>query len=613
MPASNTIIKETKKKFVFFSVLGLIAVTIISVVSLNSYSHIIQQQASMQKLYLKLNKHFAEISEIAILSEKFSEPQIRKDETIQKFKDSVYRLESQNKSLHQWLQNVEKIDGNDRDKSLQVFNRTKTFIKKAKELIDNDRESPEDLKDKVRVISYGARDGIGDVISNLSLHIAKEQQQSLSALKNAGFALVTLCILQIVLVWLLVFKPLYNTIIIQHEKLNDAMLSVESASRAKTDFLANISHEIRTPMTAIMGYSNLLRTESLEKEEKADAIKTIDHNASHLLSLIDEILDISKIEAGKFEFESEKVNLSALLNEVYSLINVKAVEKNIKLNFKNKGSIPEYIQTDPKRIKQILFNIIGNAIKFTDQGNVELIVSTRIETNHLVIHIKDTGCGIEKGIQEKLFKPFEQGDSSVNRKFGGTGLGLVLSKGLAQGMSGDINIVESQIGLGTTFEVLIDMGDVNKDQFISSFSTNIDQEDPIEIIHDDSLKDKNILVVDDAKENARLFKMYLTEAGAHVEMAHNGQEAIDLALSMSFDMMLLDLQMPGKDGFQVIKELKGNGFNKPIAALTAHAMKEQKEKTKMAGFDGHITKPVKPDELIQSVLFLMKKHESRLV
>lgn len=612
MESANKIIKQTKKKFMIFSIIGVIAVIVISSFALNSHLQIIAKQSSMQKLYLKLNTHFALISDIALFSERFDNQFLdgqKRSEIISKFSELIQKLEMQNAAFLKWL-STQKFQNSEFAKSHRVQEQTILFVEKAKELIDNQKETPTQLRRKIRAITYNSREGIGEAINLLSANLASEQEQSLNKLKRMGLFVVILCVLQIFLVWLLVFKPLYNTIFLQHQKLVGALLTAESASRSKTDFLANISHEIRTPMTAIMGYSDLLRKDALDKQDKDDAIRTIDQNAAHLLSLIDEILDISKIEAGKFDFELEKVNLSSLLNEVYSLIHVKAVEKNIELNFKNKGSIPSFIESDSKRLKQILFNIIGNAIKFTDYGSIDLTVSTNIKTNQLVILVKDTGRGISKQQQRKLFKPFEQGDNSAKRQYGGTGLGLVLSKGLAQGMNGDINIIKSQVNVGTTFEILIDMGEVDKGDFVSTFSTHISQEQEAKTLNPSLLEGKTILVVDDAKENARLFKMYLVEAGAKIEIANDGQEALDKALSIDFDLMLLDLQMPGKDGFQVIKELKEKSYKKPIVALTAHAMKEERDKTRNAGFDGHITKPVKADFLVESVAKTINNHQN---
>ncbi len=608
MNNSRKLIKKTKRKFIIFTLIGISIVLFISFVSLNFYSETISKQASMQDLNVRLGGHFNLINKISALARKYD--YVEGQQEIQKLEAELAllseRLNYERNLLTNWVQknNQKNIDVVERYiKKDQILERVKYYIDQSLAVI-LDKKKQEQKSKIMQFLSEGTSTGVGKSLGLILDKLESEQKQSFDQLYKMGFLLVALCILQVILVWLLVFKPLYTTIMIQHEKISGALLSAKSASRSKTEFLANISHEIRTPMTAILGYADILKRNNLSLDDKNDAIKIINQNAQHLLGLIDEILDISKIEAGKFEFENEEVNLSTLLNEVYSLIHVKSDSKGIDLIFKNKGKIPETIMADPKRLKQILFNILGNAIKFTEKGYVELVVSYKEELNHLVICIKDTGCGIPKDQQKKLFRPFEQADASVSREHGGTGLGLVLSKGLAQGMKGDINIVESKVGVGTTFEIILNVGKVQSQNMLSQFSTNIIDE--AESSPENSmLKAARILVVDDAKENARLFKMYLAEAGADVQIANDGQKALSLAESQYFDLILLDLQMPGKDGFQVIKELRDKAFNRPVVALTAHAMKEEKEKTKEAGFNDHITKPVKPDEFIQKVSSLI--------
>lgn len=609
METSNKLIQKTKRKFFLYSFIGVLLVSVVSFMALDVHSKSVRKQESIQKMYSMITDQFKLISKISLLSEKFDEnTETVNPELYLNFRELINNLDNENRQFNKWLvesdlpatKNMENLL-----KSHHSKNKMLLYIKVAKELIDNNTLSNAEIKNKINYLSVSSRNGIGDTLTLVSEKLRSEQTESLTRLNRIGFTLIALCILQVILIWLLVFRPLYNTIRTQHEKLVDSILKAESANRSKTDFLANISHEIRTPMTAIMGYADILKRDTISSEEKDDAVKIIDQNASHLLALIDEILDISKIEAGKFDFENEKVNLSTFLNEVYSLINVKADDKGIDLIFKNNGRIPEEIIIDPKRLKQILFNVIGNAIKFTHKGYVELSVSLNEETNILSFHIKDTGIGISEDQVKHLFKPFAQADTSVTRNYGGTGLGLVLSKGLAKGMGGDLKIAESKLGVGTTMEIQLNIGKQEAKDLVTSFSTNIVEEENEIIIKKSDLKDRKILVVDDAKENARLFSLYLKEAGAEVEIANNGQSAIGKAKKHKFDIILLDLQMPGKDGFQVIKELRQQKFNLPIVALTAHAMKEEKEKTKKAGFNDHITKPVKPDFLIESVLKLL--------
>ena len=596
-------------KFLVYSLIGIGLISLVSYFALNIHMQIVKKQASYQTLYSMVSNQFNLVSQISVLSSKFSDELTQKEvkDLEIKFKDLLAKLNTENENFNLWLSEYKFSNFETIEELLvkeKVDKKMLLFMKRARQLVNDEALSPKKTKQNIRFLTDNSRDGLGEVFSFLAAKIEKEQVYSLNTLNKAGVALVVLCILQVLLVWLLVFKPLYSTILVQHQRISDALLNAKSANRSKTDFLANISHEIRTPMTAIMGYADILKRENLAAEEKFDAIKIIDQNASHLLGLIDEILDISKIESGKFNFEMQEVDVSTFLNEVYSLINVKSEDKGIGLIFRNRGEIPKKIMTDPKRLKQILFNILGNAIKFTEVGFVELTLSFNKESSFLVFTVKDTGKGISLENRGKLFRPFEQADTSVARKYGGTGLGLALSRNIARGMGGDVRILDSKVGVGTIFEIFLHVGESHKDELMSSFSTSVVKGKELKF-DSNELKNKKILVVDDAKENARLFKMYLMEAGAVVEVAHDGEQALQMARSDYFDIILLDLQMPGKDGFQVLRELRERSFSKPVVALTAHAMKEEKDKTREAGFDYHISKPVKPNDLIRSVATLI--------
>lgn len=618
MQSSEAFIKRTRRKFIFFSVVGVFLVLFISIAGLRYHQKIVEQQKSNQELYKKLEKQIVLVNKVGALSERFDDyvSKSKKEKLKGEFSNLLKELTKSNIEFNKWLaDNKQFLKTKNVSESLQkseLTNHIEVYLERARELVNDTPTSYQQTRENIRFLSRLSRGGLREIFENLNEKIVTAQAASLSKLREMGIMLVSLCVLQVILVWLLVFKPLYSAIISQHEKVVEALLKANAASRSKTDFLANISHEIRTPMTAIMGYADLLRDEHLEKEKKIESADIINKNASHLLELIDEILDISKMESGKFDFEKEKVDLSATLNEVFSLINVKAQEKEITLDLRNEGDIPKHIFADRKRVKQILFNIIGNSIKFTDEGFVEVVAKFNSQTNKLHLRITDTGCGIPKKRIHKLFKPFEQADTSVTRIYGGSGLGLVLSRGLARGMGGDIFIVKSELNQGTTMDVSVDVG-TDTPELISELSTNIiqDSHTEIEVLNEQQiLNDLHMLVVDDAKENARLFELYLSQAGAKVTVANDGFEALEAVKRKNFDLILLDLQMPGKDGFQVIKELRNDNYKKPIVALTAHAMQEEKIKTKNAGFDGHITKPVRPDVLIRSVKYHIEQYSS---
>lgn len=603
-------IKRTKNKFILFSVIGVLIIFTASILAFQYHRHFINQQKTIQVLYKTFNDQIYIMHEMTLLGEKipYLKTQEKKKHTINQFKTLTLALNEKNKVLKKWFSlRQDKIGvnaGTFQDKQ-HLKNKIQSLILKTERLTEHPPQSIEDVKSEIIFLTAHLQSGFDDIFAFFDTHVNAQYESTLVTLDNVGILLIALCIFEIFLVWLLVFKPLFNMVVNQQKKFIDAIFEANSASRSKTDFLANISHENRTPMTSILGYVDLLKNKPDHTIEELDSfLAVIDKNASHLLSLIDEILDISKIEAGKIDIKKETVNLPKLLNEVYSLINLKAHEKSISLVFKNDGQIPGFIITDPKRLKQILFNIIGNAIKFTkDRGSVVLYVSYHPEQNdNLCFKIKDTGVGIPKNNLNKIFKPFEQSDTSTSRMYDGTGLGLALSRGIARKLNGNIIIESSELNKGTIFKITIAVSFADEHSLTGSFSTNIDPNTlrPPENFHQ-KLKGKNILVVDDAVENARLFKIFLNQAGANADVATSGYEALELSKIKNYDLVLLDLQMPGLDGFQVLKELRKLSFNKPILALTAHAMDEEKQKTKKAGFDGHISKPVKYEELIEHV------------
>ncbi len=617
MNQAHELILRTKKKFIVFTMAGGLIVSIVSAFALSYHHQVIVRQTAIQELYSLINFQVSTINKISNLSESFRERTMTENERNQlvvEFNQLIIDLSRKNYELENWLASYDDIQFEEIQRVLKdekVGEKIQGYIERARSLTNPTENTSGEIRRSVRFLSYNSRAGLRNVFDFVNQKILTKQAESLELLERMGMLLVGLCILQVILVWLLVFRPLYSAILLQHGRLSEALLDARSANRSKTDFLANISHEIRTPMTAILGYAEVLRRDALEENERDNAVGIIEQNANHLLGLVDEILDVAKMEAGKFTVEREPVDLLRLLNEVYSLINVKAEDKGIELIFKNKGKIPQLIFADGKRIKQILFNIVGNAIKFTDHGHVELTVSYHNfdGENLLSFLIKDTGCGIAPDQVSRLFRPFEQADTSTGRSYGGSGLGLVLSRGLARKMGGNIVIEESKPDVGTSIRITLDAGPGASESLVARFSSNIsdDEDDPV-IEH--LLDGVRLLVVDDAKENARLFKMYLVEAGASVDTAHDGQQAIDLIEAQSYDLVLLDLQMPGKDGYQVVQELRQKSYDLPILALTAHAMKEEKIKTKKAGFNGHITKPVKSHVLIETVAeFITPKNQ----
>ncbi len=378
-----------------------------------------------------------------------------------------------------------------------------------------------------------------------------------------------------------------------------------AASVAKSDFLANMSHEIRTPLNAIMGYADLLRRGWSDSEEERDEmLGTVVSSGRHLMTVINDILDLSKIEAGHIELELQSDSPHRVLSEVVSLMRVPFREKNLSLDYNWEGQVPEMIETDGARLRQILINLLGNAKKFTLAGGVRMIA--RVERKslpaQLVIDVIDTGVGIPSDKQNQIFEPFMQADTSVTRKFGGTGLGLSISRRLARLMGGDLT-VESSPGAGSDFRLSVATGDIANTRFVSLnavgdvIPTRKQRGRPSADVP--LLTGLRVLLVDDGDSNRKLISLILKRAGAKLVEACDGQQACDAALgSETFDVILLDMQMPIMDGYTAAGKMREAGLTTPIIALTAHAMKGDREQCLEAGCSDYLTKPVSAEELL---------------
>ncbi len=380
-------------------------------------------------------------------------------------------------------------------------------------------------------------------------------------------------------------------------------------NKAKSEFLANMSHEIRTPMTAILGFAEVLR-ESNAHPDQIEAINTILRNGTYLLEIINDILDLSKIESGKIEVESLPVQPLQIATDVTSLMSVRAAPKGLALNIEYRGEIPETIVTDPTRLRQILVNLVGNAIKFTDAGSVTIameMVDPAGPTPKLRFEVIDTGIGITPEQVGRLFKPFAQADSSVTRRFGGTGLGLAICHRLSEMLGGEIG-VESTPGVGSTFRVSIATGDLQNVRLLSdpnaaSAAAEASAAKP------STAKEKincRVLLAEDGPDNQRLIKFLLQKAGMQVTVVDNGELAYHSALEAfesgePFDVILMDMQMPVMDGYTAATRLREADYRGRVIALTAHAMKTDRQKCLDAGCDEYTTKPIKREELFSLI------------
>jgi PAS domain S-box-containing protein len=376
------------------------------------------------------------------------------------------------------------------------------------------------------------------------------------------------------------------------EQLAQAKETAEEANRTKSAFLANVSHEIRTPLGAMLGFCELLRESRLSCEDRIAYADIINRNGRELTSLIDDILDLSKVEAGCLDIERRPTSLAALLGDVRQSLSLKAREKGIELDLHTQADVPETIMTDPTRLRQIVVNIIGNAVKFTERGGVD--VDVRLEGGRLAIEVRDSGIGIPAAVQGRLFRAFSQADEATARRFGGTGLGLQLSRKLAQLLGGDVTLVRSEVGRGSSFVVTIDPGDFSM--------TTTDERPPSKRdARHSSLQGVRVLLAEDAPDNQYLISYLLKKNGASVDVVDNGGEAVQKVLSADYDVVLMDIQMPVLDGFDATRELRRRGFARPIIALTAHAMREERDECMRAGCTDHLSKPIDSERLIETV------------
>jgi signal transduction histidine kinase/CheY-like chemotaxis protein len=388
------------------------------------------------------------------------------------------------------------------------------------------------------------------------------------------------------------------------ELLMRAKDAAENANRFKSAFFANISHEIRTPLTAINGFAELLINSERTDEERRNDARVIRRNGEHLLTLINDILDQSKIEAGKMSVEPILCCPASIVGEVRSMLRVRAVEKGLSLEVDFVGPLPIKIRTDPTRLRQILINLIANAVKFTKEGGVRLAVAIKPSVNAanpiLEIKITDTGIGISPEQQALLFKPFVQGDASISRHYGGSGLGLAISRHFAQALGGDI-AVSSQAGKGSTFTVTVATGSLN------DVPVHDNPQEAMES-HDEFGGPKvkisgTVLVAEDGIDNQALIAAKLRETGLKVELATNGKiacEKVRAALT-PFDLILMDVQMPEMDGFAATLQLRGGGYRGPIIALTANAAERDRTRCLNAGCNDFVTKPIKMEALFKAI------------
>ncbi len=393
------------------------------------------------------------------------------------------------------------------------------------------------------------------------------------------------------------------------ERIRERTDQLTRANLAKSAFLANMSHEIRTPMTSIIGYADLLKQDpDLEESTRRDYVQVIGSSGRHLLTVINEILDVSKIESGEMEPETEVCSAAAVASEAVWMLRGRAEEKGIALRLENDGPIPETIVTDPSRLRQILLNLLGNAIKFTHEGSVRVVLSAGTGddgADQLSIAVVDTGIGIPTEKQQVIFEPFRQADGSMSRLYGGTGLGLSISRALARLLGGDVTC-SSTPGLGSRFTLTIDPGPLEgvalldapfAEQHVVTHESEPDAPENV---------DARVLLVEDVAVNRVLVAKLLARAGIEVEQAEHGQVAFEQALAAQrrgepYDVVLMDMQMPVMDGYTATRELRRHGYKAPIVALTSHSIEGERERCIEAGCDEFANKPIDGPAVVELV------------
>lgn len=395
-----------------------------------------------------------------------------------------------------------------------------------------------------------------------------------------------------------------SDVIAAKEALKQARKIAEESGMLKEKFLANMSHEIRTPMNAIVGFTDLLLRDQLNNQQ-TDYVRTIKTAGENLLRIINDVLDISKMESGMMDFESDPISIKGIFSSLEAMVGPRAKQKNLRLSFGYAGNLPDTVLGDPTRLTQIILNLVGNAIKFTDRGGVEVfaaMISENSTTCEIKISVKDTGIGIQQDKLDQIFERFAQAESHTTRHYGGTGLGLSIAKQLIELQGGYIT-VESESGKGSVFEFVLPFTKTNEK------AGNKRKKIPLPDIR--LLSSKKILLVEDNPINIKLLQYLFEIYHLQYDLAINGQAAVECIMSTSYDIVLMDIEMPEMNGYEATSIIRNELKVKiPIIAMTAHAMAGEKEKCLQAGMNDYITKPIRENQLFESMVRLVSSENT---
>lgn len=402
--------------------------------------------------------------------------------------------------------------------------------------------------------------------------------------------------------------------------LEEAKAAAEQANSAKSEFLARVSHEIRIPLTAILGYVDIALDTDVPGDERMGHLRTVQRNSEHLLSLINDVLDVSKIEAGEMKYERVPCSIREIIDDVVSLLRAQASGKRLRLSASTGERVPQWVLTDPVRVRQMVSNLVGNAIKFTQDGDVHVSVNiaegVELEDESeiaLEIAVRDTGIGMTPEQLGRVFERFVQAEGNTERYFGGTGLGLSIAKQIACDLGGDLSATSTQ-GMGSTFTATIMTREAVGESFAYCVGPVADVKEGIEA--DDLLVSSRVLLVEDSADNTRLIKHHFRKIGVELEHAHDGVMGLHAAREASrvghpYDLVLMDINMPNMSGIECLRELRQEGMGVPVVMLSAHAIMEEQERCLKAGASAYVTKPISFHDLFLTCEQLLAERAQR--